>query len=97
MTNRYVVAVYLQDRAYGGREEGGWYYDCGEHVRTMRVFASEQRAVQYCQRLNKKLDSAALNEGRREISSVLSTGRYGAEIHYDLAPAFYPSQRPHYE
>ena len=26
----YVVARYTHDRAYGGPEEGGWWYDCGE-------------------------------------------------------------------
>jgi hypothetical protein len=25
----YTVAVLLEDRAFGGHEEGGWYYDYG--------------------------------------------------------------------
>ena len=28
----FMVSVYLVDRAYGGPEEGGWYYDTGEPV-----------------------------------------------------------------
>lgn len=28
----WTVAIYLCDRAYGGPEEGGWWYDCGERV-----------------------------------------------------------------
>jgi len=92
---KYVVAVYLQDRAYGGPEEGGWWYDCGEHVRTMRTFGSEQSAVRYAERLNDKLDNT-LNYGRRPISSVISTGRYGAEVHDEHAPASYPAERPFY-
>ncbi|WP_165420446.1 hypothetical protein [Edaphobacter modestus] len=38
-----------------------------------------------------------LNEGRRDISSVLSEGRYGVEIHEDALPPFYPEHRPRYE
>ncbi len=30
--------VYLIDRAYGGPEEGGWWYDTGERVRIIRTF-----------------------------------------------------------
>ena len=93
---KFVVAVYLQDRAYGGPEEGGWWFDTGEHVRTLRVFASEKTAYDYCWRLNEKL-ATTLNRGRRPISSVLSQGRYGAEIHEDHAPAAYPENRPYYE
>lgn len=93
---KYVVAVYLQDRAYGGPEEGGWWYDCGEMVRTMRTFGSEERAIAYCRKLNDRL-AGSLNRDRREISSVLSEGRYGAEVYDDFAPHHYPSNRPHYE
>ena len=28
----FAVNLYLVDRAYGGSEEGGWYFDCGEPV-----------------------------------------------------------------
>jgi hypothetical protein len=36
------VAVYLMDRAYGGPEEGGWYYDVGYLVSgTQRSFLAE--------------------------------------------------------
>jgi hypothetical protein len=31
------VNVYLIDRAYGGPEEGGWHYECGEAVRSTQV------------------------------------------------------------
>lgn len=34
----FIVAVYKTGKAYGGPEEGGWWYYCGEHVRTVRVF-----------------------------------------------------------
>lgn len=92
----YVVAVYLIDRAYGGPEEGGWYFNCGEHVRTLKTFRREDEAVEYSRRLNRLLKKT-LNKGRREISSVLSDGRYAAEVWDNHAPSHYPTQRPHYE
>lgn len=37
------LAVYRVDRAYGGPEEGGWYYNCGElRLPGPRDIASEQ-------------------------------------------------------
>ena len=93
---RYIVAVYMQDRAFGGHEEGGWYYDTGELVRVLKVFTNEDKACRFSQRFNRLLD-ATLNKDRREISSVLSEGRYGAEVHDDIPPAHYPETRPYYE
>lgn len=92
----YVVAVYMTDREYGGAEEGGWWYDTGDIVRTVKTFRNEQKAINYCQRLNSILDKT-LNRGRRPTSSVLSTGRYAAEVWDNHAPRFYPERHPHYE
>lgn len=96
---RYIVAVYLQDLAYGGPEEGGWYYGTGKLVRVMEVFRSEEDAISYCRRLNSKLESRLFgpNEGRRSMTSVLSEGEYRAEVHDDFAPQYYPKSRPRYE
>jgi hypothetical protein len=93
----YTVAVYLVELAYGGPEEGGWWYQCGELVRQMRTFKSEERASLYCMRLNELL-KVTLNKGRRPISSVASNGRYNAEVmNGRCAPAGIPERRPHYE
>ena len=92
----YIVAVYLCDRAYGGPEEGGWWYSTGELVRIIRTFKDEERAAAYATRMNRLLN-ATINKGRREISSVLSDGRYYAEVHESIAPRHYPEHRPHYE
>lgn len=54
MATKFAVAVYMQDRAYGGPEEGGWWYDCGQLVRTMRVFGNEQTAIRFNTRLNRE-------------------------------------------
>lgn len=45
----WAVAVYDVYQAYGGPEEGGWYYDCGdliEHAR-IRFFDSYEDACAY--------------------------------------------------
>jgi hypothetical protein len=96
MSTKYVVATYLVDKAYGGPEEGGWWYECGEHVRTHRVFGNEDAANKYCRRLNDLLH-VTLNKGRRSISSVLSEGQYAADVYENAAPKFFPETRPYYE
>ena len=89
----YYVNVYLEDRAFGGSEEGGWYYDCGSPVRSFPFF-TERKAARCLERVKRMVDS--WNVGRREVSSVLSEGRYAAWIE-DAPAAAYPATRPHYE
>lgn len=101
----WTVAVYLIDRAYGGPEEGGWWYDCGEPVtyrldgieigELCRLFADRSEARAWRAELQTKLDNGP-NKGRREISSVLSEGMYAAELREGY-PKPWPEQRPHYE
>lgn len=101
----YTVAIYLVDKRYGGPEEGGWYYDTGtriddpsDHGRfdAPAVFRNQAEAIAACTALNEALDVGA-NKGRPCISSVLSQGRYQAEVHDGYPPAHYPTERPHYE
>jgi hypothetical protein len=96
---KHVVAVYDVDRRFGGREEGGWWYDAGSLVRTMRVFPTEDRAVAYARRLNEKLRSRVFgpNAGKRDIGSVLSEGELQAWVMDDPAPAGFPDRKPRYE
>ena len=96
MSSTYIVAVYLVDKAYGGPEEGGWWYDTGEQVKLIRIFKNEEKAYIYTNRMQRLIDKS-LNKGRRPISSMASTGRYYAEVHKDTAPKFYPATTPHYE
>jgi hypothetical protein len=96
MAKKYCVAVYLAELAYGGPEEGDWWYNCGELVRLIRVFGSEEQAYKFAARMDCKL-AKTLNKGRRSKSSVLSEGVYEAEVFEDYAPKHYPEVRPHYE
>lgn len=95
----FTVAVYLVDRAYGGPEEGGWWYECGvpadEYACYTRGFRLESAAISYASKLNDRYGKE-WNEGRVSINSVRSTGGYYAEV-CEGNPAAYPAERPRYE
>ena len=99
------VCLYLVDRAYGGPEEGGWYYDTGEAIpygmdtdgkTACRFFLSLPEARAFARSPEIAAALAELNEGRPSISSVLSEGRY--EMNVGLGnPENYPAHKPRYE
>lgn len=102
----YTVAVYKIDMAYGGPEEGGWWYQCGERVDTLEaadgtnvavpvVCATRDEAEVQRQRLEARMDE--FNKGRRPISSVLSEGVYDVRICDGYAEQYFPATKPHYE
>jgi len=95
----YLVAVYDCSMCFGGREEGGWWYDGGSLVRVVMVCRTEERAYAYSRRLNRRLQSRQWgpNEGKREYTSVLSEGELRAEVWEDMVPAGYPERKPKYE
>jgi hypothetical protein len=108
----WTVAIYLVDQAYGGPEEGGWWYQCGERVdhaldgippefifnsfNPANGKSAEKCAQDFAGILQVLLDRGP-NMGRRDISSVLSTGRYNAQVYNGHPPKHYPERRPHYE
>lgn len=97
----YTVAIYAVDRAYGGPEEGGWYYDYGtpylepEAALHFAAFDNLGKAIDYADHLNLKV-LPSWNMGRAEISSVLSDGRYKA-LWSEGFPQPFPTEHPHYE
>ena len=92
MSSTMFVNVYLVDRAYGGPEEGGWWYDYGQ---ILAVYPVTSRSIG--ERLVRFLEHCEYsNEGRRDISSVLSEGVYEIRIQ-DFPGESWPQQRPHYE
>jgi hypothetical protein len=87
------VNIYLIDRAYGGPEEGGWYYECGQAIDSREVLEDDLREVKG----NAELWCIEENKNRRsDIGSVLSEGKYVVCID-DEPGKDYPSERPHYE
>ena len=89
------VNLYLTDRAYGGSEEGGWWFDTGEKVRSFAFFT--ERKAKRCLGMVKRIAECRNKEdGRRNPNSVLCDGYYAAWIE-DRPAADFPAQRPHYE
>lgn len=92
----FTVAFYEIDRAYGGPEEGGWWFDTGSFVRIVRVFRSEEAAYAFARRANALLH--VLQRSNRDVSSVLySGGQHAAMVYEGLPPAHFPETRPYYE
>ena len=94
------INVYLADRAYGGAEEGGWYYDYGIPVESRRVLSPTDYTNPHSEYETELIFLTArydrLNQGRPEIHSVISEGRYVVVEEEEFARA-YPYKAPHYE
>lgn len=93
------AAIYLEDKAYGGPEEGGWWYNCGSLV----IASYAPLPIWWKAGQKRHEDIAAMwawcdeeNEGRPSISSVLSEGRYCVTIFRNDMPAYWPKKRPYY-
>lgn len=88
------VNVYLVDKAYGGPEEGGWWFDTGVFRQSHHCADAEE-----AQRTLKTLEAWCASENQRRRSdtgSVLSEGKYVARIEHH-GGADWPAERPHYE
>jgi hypothetical protein len=97
----FCVSVYLVNKAWGGPEEGGWWYTYGipaaEYGWKTKCFGDWDDAHAYVNELNEWIDEAHINDGRRDIGSVLSEGQYQAHMDEGTYPAPWPAKRPHYE
>src|SRR3546814_13624429 len=82
---RYIIALYEIDRAYGGPEEGNWWYDTGALVRLLALAPTEARAVALADRAHRLLER--LPRHHRRVDSVLyDGGRYTAVVYEWTAP-----------
>ena len=94
---KYTVAIYEIDRAYGGPEEGGWWYDTGTFERILCATNDREHARRVCKRANDLIWSL-INERNRSISSVCyAGGSFEAGVYEGLPPRAYPERRPYYE
>lgn len=87
--------------AYGGPEEGGWWYDSGMPVEDwapMKV-NDEDRAYEICRELNESEHVRAEREEQYDYTSVLSyrSNHYAYSVHETSIMTPYPQTRPHYE
>lgn len=85
---------YLTDRAFGGGEEGGWWYDTGVFVKSHGTFPTRDAAFAARDGLDAYL--AERREGLHDPSSVLCTG--WPDLIVEQRPgADFPRARPRYE
>ena len=87
------VNVYLVGRAYGGPEEGGWWYDYGL-VEACVPVKNWAEAEEWAERLRN--DVRYSNEGRRDRYSVIGDETFEVFIEDQPAENF-PSERPRFE
>lgn len=90
------VNVYELDRAYGGPEEGGWWYNTGELVQTVPVW-SDAWSDDDIEKLCELLGNQYPKEGDRSIGSVLYAGGAHAIVVEPHEGKSWPQERPRYE
>ena len=87
------VVLYLTDRAYGGPEEGGWWYDYSHPEVEIEV---DEREVGPLLEIFERMAKERNARRNHNISSVASEGRYEVRLVQGKAP-YLPEERPHYE
>ena len=94
--------IYELAQAYGGPEEGGWWYTYGEPVESTEVVNLRQ-SIKTCDDLNAKFrtSSSGYAMGFGDDNYLIRGGTWGdkklrARIEDHPAEAF-PQERPHYE
>lgn len=95
------VAIYECNLAYGGPEEGGWWYDCGQVYidrEAPPIIVSKREDIPAArEKLREYIKTAELNKGRYDTSSVLCNGYYEVRVFENELPTYFPKERPHYE
>lgn len=86
------ISVMMEDMAYGGPEEGGWWY-----TTVHRVESHFCQNITVLKKVLERVIKEYNNAGRPEISSVISRGRFKTILSYDPQPLCDPPYRPHYE
>ena len=92
---KYYVTIYLMDRAYGGAEEGGFWYTTYEPMESElnKICVNKKYAKDYVKKIEAILED--WNKGRRDIYSVLSEGIYIVKLE-TTPPCYQPTERPYY-
>lgn len=58
---QYWVNVYKVSRAYGGPEEGGWFYDCGEFQFAVHSFATYDDAAKMADIVRRRINEGGFD------------------------------------
>lgn len=91
---RMFVNVYEVDRCYGGPQEGGWYYDCGEVADSYELVGGRNRK-RMAERKRRQLQSEFCPRGGRSQRSYMRC-KYRVVVERQPGQPF-PKQRPRYE
>ena len=103
------VAIYFVQKVFGGGEEGGWFFEAGELASKVHTYISDEeydpdndqwgdeKLYTLRKRLQRWLDYHC-EENKCELSSVLSEGKYVAQIYRgeEYPPEHYPESKPTY-
>ena len=105
--------AYLTDRLYGGPEEGGWWYDCGEPVMSLPFLCDESEEVidgntvftfdnlarnMAYERLYDLCEAAGHNPPEKEWFARRDWSIDGMAFYIEDKPGeCFPKERPHYE
>ena len=104
--------AYFTDRAYGGPEEGGWWYDVGEHLMSLPFFAVEGYVDSFWEVDGKlvkseyqsyECDDEAREDARTRLTAYCEAKGFCVrdkdfKIFIDDEPgADFPTERPYYE
>ena len=95
VTPRHWVNVYLHDRAYGGPEEGGWWYDVYEAIPEESRWYPTEEAAEAALAEREAWCAEENSQRRSDIGSVISEGRYEVQLEA-YPPESSPARRPHY-
>ena len=85
------ITVVRDDRAYGGPEEGGWWYNTREIVEKFNCLTQAEAEARLAQ-----LTEKYIGVSEHDVNSVLSEGVYTIFVGQEI-PEEYPTERPHYE
>ena len=108
----YYINVYEMSQAYGGPEEGGWWYDVGQYVSCKGTFGSREKAIicsadaednlQYKSKYNmgNGPHDGVAPDGEPDDTYLMRGGRWGetsVKVRVeDHIGRDYPSERPYY-
>ena len=91
---KFYLNEYLANRAYGGPEEGGWWYNTGVFVECKGIAESRDDAVKFLEELQPYIDRR--RETQDPVGSVACDG-YTVVVIERAWGADYPKQRPYFE
>ena len=105
--------IYEIGQAYGGPEEGGWWYSCGDPIESTLV-VNLQHSIKTCDKLNARFRNSSSGyamgfgehdgvdpDGFGDDNYLIRGGMWGDKklrARIEDHPAeAYPQERPHYE